>query len=372
MKTTKILKLLSALTVVFAGTIPAYASDGVEEITDNVRIYEIDMNDQTPLDTLKRLVIEDRSVYDASVNLNTIDMDESIIYTNTFDRTHSGIQKISISISLVREDTDSVGYDFTTNAAVKMIKPEGPQVILKQSSVTMDLGGTFQYADNIGYVSSTNGKLPAIKEEDNVDVNTEGTYTCTMEFYDESGKKSTISYDVIVEKPAEVIRAEEEAAAEAQRLAEEQAAAEAAAQAAAEQAAQAVAQAQSISTSTTVDVSAYTGSGSDIVNYALTFVGCSYVWGGSTPAGFDCSGFTMYVFAAFGISLPHSSDSQAYYGTTISASEAQPGDLVTYSGHAAIYIGNGMIVHAMDPTHGVTITSMYGVSNGNMQIHRLS
>ncbi len=102
-----------------------------------------------------------------------------------------------------------------------------------------------------------------------------------------------------------------------------------------------------------------------LVEYALQFVGNKYVWGGtSLTNGVDCSGFTMQVYAHFGISLPHSSKAQAGYGTKISASEAQPGDLFFYGSgssisHVAIYIGNGQVVHASNKRDGIKISSCY-------------
>lgn len=104
----------------------------------------------------------------------------------------------------------------------------------------------------------------------------------------------------------------------------------------------------------------------DLVDFALQYVGGRYVWGGtSLSKGVDCSGFTMKVYAQFGVSLPHSSVAQAGYGTKIKASEAQPGDLFFYSrggsgiGHVAIYIGNGQIVHAASSKDGIKISSAY-------------
>lgn len=102
-----------------------------------------------------------------------------------------------------------------------------------------------------------------------------------------------------------------------------------------------------------------------LVEFALQYVGNKYVWGGtSLTNGVDCSGFTMKVYAQFGISLPHSSKAQANYGTKISASEAQPGDLFFYGSgssisHVAIYIGNGQIVHASNKRDGIKISSCY-------------
>lgn len=102
-----------------------------------------------------------------------------------------------------------------------------------------------------------------------------------------------------------------------------------------------------------------------MVQYATQFVGNPYVWGGtSLTHGADCSGFVLSVYANYGISLPHSSRAQANCGSTISASEAKPGDLFFYGNgksinHVAIYIGNGQVVHASSPKSGIKISSAY-------------
>lgn len=96
------------------------------------------------------------------------------------------------------------------------------------------------------------------------------------------------------------------------------------------------------------------GTGSDIADYACQFVGNPYVAGGtSLTDGADCSGFTWAVFQHFGINLPRSSYAQSTVGTEVSYAEAQPGDLIYYGGHVAIYIGNGMIVHASTAATGI-------------------
>ena len=110
-----------------------------------------------------------------------------------------------------------------------------------------------------------------------------------------------------------------------------------------------------------------------LVSYAEQFVGqVPYVWGGSTTSGWDCSGFVMYVFAQFGISLPHSSGAQAGYGTAVpSLASAQPGDIIANSAHAGIYVGNGMVVNALNPSQGTQITPVAWAFTGSYSIRRL-
>lgn len=105
--------------------------------------------------------------------------------------------------------------------------------------------------------------------------------------------------------------------------------------------------------------------GAEIANFALQFVGNPYVYGGSSLTnGADCSGFTMSVYANFGISLPHGATSQSRYGTEVSLSALQPGDLVFYDHgtgsieHVALYIGNGQVVHASSSRTGIIVSNV--------------
>ena len=103
--------------------------------------------------------------------------------------------------------------------------------------------------------------------------------------------------------------------------------------------------------------SSYSGAGSSVVDYATQFVGNPYVWGGtSLTNGADCSGFVQSVYANFGVSLPRTSYEQQNAGTEVSYADAQPGDLICYGGHVAIYMGNGRIVHASNSVDGIKIS----------------
>ena len=95
-----------------------------------------------------------------------------------------------------------------------------------------------------------------------------------------------------------------------------------------------------------------------VVGYAMSFQGVPYVSGGASPSGFDCSGLVMYVYAAFGKTLPHYDMAQRAYCTSISKSQLQPGDLVFWPGHVAIYIGGNTVVHAPEPGKTVRTVSL--------------
>jgi peptidoglycan DL-endopeptidase CwlO len=100
----------------------------------------------------------------------------------------------------------------------------------------------------------------------------------------------------------------------------------------------------------------------NVVGVAMQYLGVPYVWGGSTPNGFDCSGFTAWVYAQVGVSLPHNAAAQFSYGVPVDRSQLEPGDLVFFDGlgHVGLYIGGGQFIHAPHTGDVVKISSLIG------------
>jgi cell wall-associated NlpC family hydrolase len=106
--------------------------------------------------------------------------------------------------------------------------------------------------------------------------------------------------------------------------------------------------------------------GTQLADFATGYVGSRYRWGGASPAGFDCTGFVMWVFAQFGVSLPHTEAGQLASGTAVETDDLRAGDVVVFANtyrrglsHVGIYLGEGRFVHAADERHGVQVSSLW-------------
>ena len=128
------------------------------------------------------------------------------------------------------------------------------------------------------------------------------------------------------------------------------------------------------SSSAAVDPSAVTAptsaSGAAVVSYALQFQGVPYVYGGTTPSGWDCSGFTSYVYRQFGLEIGRTDADQRAYAVAhgVKVTNPEPGDLMWKSGHVGIYIGGGQMVHASTPSTGTIVSS---ASYANFEYYRI-
>ena len=106
--------------------------------------------------------------------------------------------------------------------------------------------------------------------------------------------------------------------------------------------------------------------GTEVADVAEQFVGSPYRWGGTSPAGFDCTGFVLYVYSQFGVSLPHDEAGQLASGPRVSTDDLEPGDVLVFANtyraglsHTGIYIGDGLFVHAADERHGVMVSALW-------------
>ena len=356
--------LLSALLI--AGTYSTktvYAEDNkttTVEKENTLPVIEVSQQDLNPTETIKSLVIQERAAFDGTYDLANISLEKSVADIEGFNRSVTGIQTVTVKVTLASTgDTEAqktLGYSFIQKAVVNVVNSTAPVIKLKNSSVVVNNGDTFNASSYISYINDDSGILPVLTVEGSVDMNTDGDYPVTYTVVDTAGNKSTATMTVTVRTPQEVVDAriaeEERQREEAERLAAEEAARNLQAAAAA---------ARSITSTydaSKYDASLYAGG----IAAALSLVGTPYQWGGTTPSGFDCSGLVQY---CYGLGARTTYAQQALGTHQYDVWNAPAGALYFYGSdsapyHVGISLGNGTMVHAATYGTGVTVQDISG------------
>ena len=364
--TNKALKMIFPAFVIggmIASALPVTKLSADDSLSADIPVFEISTSEADPIEKLKEAVIENRAEKDETIDLEEVDLTRSYIDIDGLNTSKTGIQAVKVKVNLsMRQSEDvysqtSIGYSFIQDAVVKVTVNTAPKISLKSTAITVNNGDRFNPESFLAYANDSSGNLPALKITSDVDMNQDGEYTVVYTAVDQTGNSSTATLSVTVKTPQEVIDA---------RIAAEEAAAEQARQEELERQRREEEERRRQAMLAAASTPVVTGDPSSVAGYAASFVGLvPYVWGGTTPAGWDCSGFTQYVFAQFGVSLPHYSGSQANCGMYVdSLANAQPGDLLANGTHAAIYIGGGMVVNALNPYQGTQICSVSGAFGG--------
>ena len=221
--------LLSALLI--AGTYSTktvYADDNkvtTVEKENTLPVIEVSQQDLNPLDTIKSLVIQERAAFDGTYDLTNISIEKSVADIEGFNRSVTGIQTVTVKVTLAStgdiEAQKTLGYSFIQKAVVNVVNSTAPVIKLKNSSVVVNNGDTFNASSYISYINDDSGILPVLTVEGTVDMNTDGDYPVTYTVVDTAGNKSTATMTVFVRTPQEVVDAKIAAEEQRQREREE-------------------------------------------------------------------------------------------------------------------------------------------------------
>ena len=235
-----------------------------------------------------------------------------------------------------------------------------PEIKLKETSVSITEGDSLNVKDYIESVVDDGENLEfkeTVTENDlsyytintNLDTNTNGEYNVEVVAVDKANNKTVTNYTVTVNKKPEPVVVPKNT--------------------------------NNNTNYRVVDDAALNAAGGDIVQIAYALLGSPYASGGNSPSGFDCSGFVQYVYSRAGIHVSRSSSTQAYDGVGVSYENAMPGDILSWGHngrvtHSAIYVGNGMMIHAANYKTGVILSNISAWENGSydrlMYVRRIS
>lgn len=235
-----------------------------------------------------------------------------------------------------------------------------PEIKLKETSVSITEGDSLNVKDYIESVVDDGENLEfkeTVGENDlsyytintNLDTNTNGEYNVEVVAVDKANNKAVTNYTVTVNKKPEPVVVPKNT--------------------------------NNNTNYRVVDDAALNAAGGDIVQIAYALLGSPYASGGNSPSGFDCSGFVQYVYSRAGIHVSRSSSTQAYDGVGVSYENAMPGDILSWGHngrvtHSAIYVGNGMMIHAANYKTGVILSNISAWENGSydrlMYVRRIS
>ncbi len=258
-----------AAAALFAAAVPASIVladyEAQETPTAENPFIEISMADVNPNETLKKTLIEKEAALDTGFSLDDVNVANSTIELDGFDRTKSGLQNVTARVTLANKENSpsSISYSFVQEMTVKMVNSSIPTLKLKDDKVVVNNGDTFIASNYIAYINDNSGVLPVLQIDGDVNMKKDGKYPVTYTAIDNEGNKAEAKLIVEVKTPEEVIKAREEAERkareeaerkEAERLEEERLLAEQrAAQEAAEAAAKAAAESGDSSTASSVE-----------------------------------------------------------------------------------------------------------------------
>lgn len=296
-------------------------------------------------------------VYGKEVELKKLIKKDGASYKIIQDIDTKKLGKQEVLIEVKKDNVSKV-----VPVSIDVMDISEPEIKLKETQVSITEGDSLNVKDyiesvvddgeNLEFKESVNeGDLSYYTINTNLDTNTNGEYNVEVVAVDKANNKTVTNYTVVVnKKPEPVVPVNTN-------------------------------QGTSNTNYRVVDDAAINAAGGDIVSIAYALLGSPYASGGNSPSGFDCSGFVQYVYSRAGIHVSRSSSTQAYDGVGVSYENAMPGDILSWGHngrvtHSAIYVGNGMMIHAANYKTGVILSNISAWESGSydrlMYVRRIS